>query len=66
VIHKLEGMGLPPSSAIAAFGQQVQQQAIVLATEHVFQLTAIFFVIAAATIWLAPRPPKDVDTSAAH
>jgi len=66
VIRKLEGMGLPPSSAIAVFGQQVQQQAVVLATEHIFALTSVFFVIAAATIWLAPRPPKDVDTSAAH
>jgi DHA2 family multidrug resistance protein len=65
-IAAMERGGLDHSAAVAAFGRQVEAQATMLATEHVFQIIAVAFVIAAATVWLARKPPTDVDTSAAH
>ncbi|WP_120716031.1 DHA2 family efflux MFS transporter permease subunit [Tsuneonella amylolytica] len=65
-IATMERGGLDHSAAVAAFGRQVEAQATMLATEHVFQIIAVAFVIAAATVWLAPKPPTNVDTSAAH
>ena len=65
-IATMERGGLDPAAAVAAFGRQIEAQATMLATSHVFQVVAVAFFLAAATVWLAPRPPKDVDTSAAH
>jgi len=44
----------------------VDQESFALATNHIFALAAVIFFISAAIIWLAPRPARAVDTSAAH
>jgi DHA2 family multidrug resistance protein len=44
----------------------VDQESYALATDHIFALAAVVFFISAAIIWLAPRPARPVDTSAAH
>lgn len=49
-----------------AVAQLVDQQAMALATNHVFLISTSVFVVAAGAIWLAPRPQRMVDTSAAH
>ncbi len=49
-----------------AIAQQVDQQSLALATNHVFLLSAFIFAAAAMIIWLTPRPARPVDTSAAH
>ncbi|MET0247406.1 MAG: DHA2 family efflux MFS transporter permease subunit [Sphingomonas sp.] len=46
--------------------QQVEQQALALATNHVFLISAFVFAGAAMIIWLTPRPARVVDNSAAH
>lgn len=65
-IGVLEQGGMNRGEAVAAFGHLVQEQAVMLATSHVFQIAAVTFMVAAGTIWLAPKPKPDVDTSAAH
>ena len=50
----------------AGVAQLVDQQSLALATDHVFQLAAMVFAGAAMIIWLAPRPRREVDTSAVH
>ena len=49
------------SSRDQALGQLdllTQSQAVMLATDEMFRITAVVFVIAALFIWLAPKPPK--------
>ena len=36
----------------------VQQQAIMLATDKMFMITIVIFCLAAASIWIAPRPTR--------
>ncbi|UZK68952.1 DHA2 family efflux MFS transporter permease subunit [Sphingomonas sp. S1-29] len=44
----------------------VDQESFALATNHLFALAALIFFVSAAIIWLAPRPARPVDPSAAH
>jgi DHA2 family multidrug resistance protein len=44
----------------------VQSQAIMLATNHIFLVVSCTFVFAAIAIWMAPKPQRKADTSAAH
>ena len=37
-----------------------------LATNQIFLMVACTFVLAALTIWLAPKPSRRADTSDAH
>ena len=46
--------------------QLVQAQAVVMATNHIFMVTSVTFAFAASAIWLAPKPQRTADTSAAH
>ncbi len=66
MLETLRRGGLEAGAAISALGRQVEMQAVMLATEHVFQITAVTFFLAASTVWLAPRPPKDAAPGAAH
>ncbi|MEQ7873795.1 DHA2 family efflux MFS transporter permease subunit [Sphingomonas sp. ASV193] len=66
VIGSLQQGGLSHDQAVSAFGYQVQNQATMLATEHVFQTLTLVFMVAAFTVLLAPRPPKNVSTEGVH
>jgi DHA2 family multidrug resistance protein len=44
----------------------VDSEAVTLAVNHTFLIAAIVLFIAAALVWLAPRPKGAVDISAAH
>jgi DHA2 family multidrug resistance protein len=39
----------------------VQTQAVMIATDRVFIVSSAVFVLAAFTIWLAPKPTAAVD-----
>ena len=52
--------------ALHILDQNVQSQAIMLATNQIFLIVACTFVFAALTIWLAPKPNRRADTSNAH
>ena len=53
-------------TAIAMLDQMVQSQAVMLATNHIFLVSACTFVFAALAIWFAPKPTRVADTSQAH
>lgn len=44
----------------------VQGQAVMLATNQLFMILAVILMIAALSIWLAPRITRHVDTAAVH
>ncbi|MFT3966297.1 MAG: DHA2 family efflux MFS transporter permease subunit [Sphingobium sp.] len=58
------GMGL--EQARQTISSLVDQEAIAVAVDHSFVLSAIVLFIAAGVVWLTPRPKGPVDTSAAH
>lgn len=44
----------------------VDREATVIAMDYVFFISMILLFVAAAMVWLAPKPTGKVDTSAAH
>ena len=62
----LSGVGLSSEQARQTISNLVDQQATVIAIDHVFFLSAIILFTAAAVVWIAPRPVSKPDTSAAH
>lgn len=64
-VDSLSGsMGSGP--AIGAVNDLVGAQSVMLATNQLFLACAVVFAIAAALVWITPRPAREVDTSAAH
>jgi MFS transporter, DHA2 family, multidrug resistance protein len=57
-------MGTGP--AIGTVNDLVGAQSVMLATNQLFLACAIVFAVAAALVWITPRPAREVDTSAAH
>jgi DHA2 family multidrug resistance protein len=58
--------GLSPDQARGNLDQLVQGQSVMLATNQVFLAMAVLFILSALVVWLAPRPTRVADTSAAH
>lgn len=54
------------SRATYQLNNLLQGQAVMLATNHIFQVVSITFVLAATAVWIAPRPKRKADTSGAH
>lgn len=61
----LERAGLTLEQARALLDRLVEVQALTLSVIHIFLAAAAVFVIAAAAVWIAPRP-KQVSMGAAH
>ncbi|WP_404480456.1 DHA2 family efflux MFS transporter permease subunit [Novosphingobium sp. BL-52-GroH] len=62
----LQNSGLSASQASGMIEQLVAQQGLALGTIHIFQISAVALFIAACTIWLAPRPPRNAKPVAGH
>ena len=62
----LTQMGMSLDQVRQTIANLVDREALALATEHLFLLAAIIYALAAATIWLAPRPARAVAAGAAH
>lgn len=62
----LSGMGFSTEQIRQVISNLVDQEAIVMAVDHVFFLSAIILFVAAIIVWIAPRPTGQVDMSAAH
>ncbi|MCA1323087.1 DHA2 family efflux MFS transporter permease subunit [Herbaspirillum sp. alder98] len=58
--------GMSVDQATASLAQTVQNQAVMLATNHIFMMAAISFSLAAMAVWFAPKPTRVADTSSAH
>ncbi|HEX7822117.1 MAG TPA: DHA2 family efflux MFS transporter permease subunit [Sphingobium sp.] len=66
VQHALSNAGVPLEQGRQMISGIVDQEAIAMAIDHSFLLTAIVLFFAAAVIWLSPRPKGQVDMSAVH
>ena len=65
-IATMQASGLSYDQALQSLTNNVQGQAVMIGTNQLMMLCAIAFVIAAFTIWFAPKPRAGVDLSAVH
>ncbi|WP_176591787.1 DHA2 family efflux MFS transporter permease subunit [Sphingobium sp. EM0848] len=65
-ISVLTGRGFSQDQARQVVANLVDAQSLVVSMNHVFYMAAVVLFVAAALVWLAPRPTGKVDTSAAH
>ncbi|MDB5671091.1 MAG: family efflux transporter permease subunit [Alphaproteobacteria bacterium] len=65
-LQQLRGAGLSEEQGRAMIDRLVDQQSLMLATNHIFLIATCLFAFGAAVVWLVPRPKGKVDTSAAH
>ncbi len=66
VLNQIGALGLNPSQALQQLEGLVQSQAVMLATNHIFLSIAGVMLIAAASIWFAPKPNRPMQAVAAH
>ncbi len=66
VLASMQARGMSAEQARAALDRLVEAQAATLGATHVYFYAFVVFVIAAAVIWIAPKPQKVADTSTAH
>jgi len=66
VMDSLVAGGLSAGQALGQVAQMVQGQAVMLATDQILLAASGVFLFAAAAIWLAPKPTRAADVSAAH
>jgi DHA2 family multidrug resistance protein len=65
-VDAMTAQGVPAESARAVLSQVVEGQSVMLATLNMFGVIAVCLGIAAAIIWLVPKPQGPIDTSGAH
>lgn len=58
VTRTLTANGFTPEQASVQLDHILQGQAIILANNHIFQVLVVLLVIAATSIWLAPKPRR--------
>jgi DHA2 family multidrug resistance protein len=63
---KLASLGMSADQATEMIGNLVEREAVTMAVNHTFMIAAVVLFVAAALVWVAPRPKGPVDTSAAH
>lgn len=63
---QLSAMGFSVDQIRQTLSNIVEQEATVIAVDHVFFLSAIILFAAAVIVWIAPKPRANVDTSSAH
>jgi DHA2 family multidrug resistance protein len=65
MLNTLTHAGSTAAQALRQLDALVQTQAVMLATDRVFFVSSLVFVLAAAAIWLAPKPGRGVDPASA-
>jgi DHA2 family multidrug resistance protein len=65
-MEQLRAAGLSEDQARAMIERLVDQQSVMLATNHIFLVAALLFAFGAAIVWLVPRPKRRVDPGVAH
>ncbi len=66
VLTQLERHGLSAVQALQQLEMMVQSQAVMLATNRIFWMISGVMLLAAASIWLAPKPRGAVRAGPAH
>ena len=54
--NTLTAAGLSPDQALAQLDGLTQSQSVMMATDQLFGLTSVVFLLAAAAVWLSPKP----------
>ena len=57
-VRRLQDAGMSPGQALAQFERLVETQAVMLATNEMFQIISAMFLLAACVVWIAPRPRR--------
>jgi len=65
-VQQLQNHGMSLEQARAALDRLVEAQSSTIGANHVFLTASIVFLLAAAIIWIAPKPTRQADPSAAH
>lgn len=65
-MNSLQSLGYSVEQARTVLDRLVEAQAATVGATHVFILASVVFAAAAVVVWLAPKPTKAVDPSAAH
>ncbi|MGV3482087.1 MAG: DHA2 family efflux MFS transporter permease subunit [Sphingobium sp.] len=63
---RLSDAGFSMEQVRAMIANLVDKEAMTLAVNHTFLVTAIVLFLAAALVWFSPRPKGPIDMSAAH
>lgn len=63
---QLSGMGFSPDQIRLMLSNMVEMEATTLAVIHIFWATSALLLVAAALIWLAPRPKKALTATVGH
>ncbi|WP_298396255.1 DHA2 family efflux MFS transporter permease subunit [Sphingobium sp.] len=63
---QLSAMGFSTEQIRQTLSNIVETEAIAIAVDHIFFISALILFAAAVIVWLAPRPSGPVDTSSAH
>jgi DHA2 family multidrug resistance protein len=66
VLSQLRSMGFSTAQALQQLEGLVQSQASMLATNRIFLCIAAVMAVAAASIWIAPKPKGPVQAVASH
>src|SRR5262249_52661182 len=61
LLNSLTAAGAPFDAALARLNALVQGESVMIATNQIMLLVALAFALAAAVIWLAPKPARTVD-----
>lgn len=64
VNQQLLASGMSPDAAMGTLNNMLNSQSIMLSTNEIMLLTSVAFVVAAMSVWLAPKPTRVVDPSA--
>jgi DHA2 family multidrug resistance protein len=62
----LTAHGLSPAQALGQVDLLTQGQAVMRATDQMFLLTTLAFIVSAAVVWFSPKQKAVADMSAAH
>lgn len=66
VLAQMKAAGLNAAQALEMLNNMVHSQAVMLATDHVFLIIGLVVAVAAAAIWLAPKPSGPIALGPTH
>jgi len=65
-MDSLTAAGMSAGQALGTVDTQVQSQAVMLATDHVFLITTLVFFVGASVAWIAPKPKPMAQAPSGH
>jgi MFS transporter, DHA2 family, multidrug resistance protein len=66
MLNVLHARGLSPAQALHTFGNLVQGQAVMIATDRMFVVITVIVLTVALSVWLTPKPKGAASFTAAE